>query len=155
MRWWLFIYHFALEIKLKNWVNNSEKVLFFSPSAPIHSFLAEQMFSLIKGLQTVSEQNALFAYLLFLWCWNHSCVSFLVFFMVQRPLPPLNKYLKGASCRNPVSREQCNEQACFGNHEELSSIRILLNKLSDSLKPKMFFVDLWVIVMVKNMHILN
>lgn len=58
-------FHFVLKIKLKNGVNNTERV-FFPPSAPIHSFLAEQMFSLIKGLQTVSEQNALFAYLLYL-----------------------------------------------------------------------------------------
>lgn len=143
--------YFVLKIKLENWFNNSEQV-FFSPSAPFHSFLAEQMFSLIKGLQTASEKSALFAYMLYLWCLNHSCVSFLVFFMVQRPP---QKYLKGASCRNTVSRKQCNEQACFGNHEVLSSVRIILNKLSDSLKRRLFFVDLWVIATVKNMHILN
>jgi len=65
------------------------------------------------------------------------------------------KYVKGVSHRNPVSRKQCSEQACFGNHEELSPIRIILNKLSDSLKPRVFFVDLWVIATVKKVHILN
>lgn len=124
-------FQFVLKIKMENCVNNVE--LLFPPSAPFHSFLAEQMFSFIKGLQTASEQNALFAYLLHLWFLNHSCVSFLVFFMVQRPP---QKYLKRASCRNTVSRKQCNEQACFGTHEVFSSIRIILNKLSDSLKPQ-------------------
>lgn len=53
--------------------------VFFSPLAPFHSFLAVPTFSLIKGLQTASEQNALFAYWLHLCCLNHSCVSFWYF----------------------------------------------------------------------------
>lgn len=143
--------YFVLKIKLENWFNNSERVFFPLQLPFIHSWLSK-CFPWLKDCRQRQKKSALFAYMLYLSCLNHSCVSFLVFFMVQRPP---QKYLKGASCRNTVSREQCNEQACFGNHEVLSSVRIILNKLSDSLKPRLFFVDLWVIATVKNMHILN